>query len=124
MAIVAQWSTKADDDGDFMTRKTMLKKGSGVLIKPFTRSSVQVALKTEKYSWKEIRYSTMDIWDWEDVDFNRIGINSNDSPQVVPFKHKEKKYITLQIIAQNDALNEGFGVFGIIKRYTFGNYVK
>ena len=35
-AITACWTTKADDDGDFMLRKTMLKKGPGVMVKPST----------------------------------------------------------------------------------------
>ena len=125
VAIVAQWSTKADDDGDFMTRKTMLKKGSGVLIKPYTRSSVKVRVRTDQDCVEnEIRESTMDIFDWEDIDFSRFTFNANDAPQVVPFLTKVKKYITLQIIVQNDAIDEGFGVFGIIKRWTMGANLK
>ena len=123
--IVAEWATRADDDGDFVIRKTMLKKGSGVMIKPYTRSSVKVLLRTdEDCVGRLVKESPMDIWDWEDIDFNRIGFNSNDAPQVVPFRHKEKKYTTLQIIVRNDALNEGFGVFGIIKRWTTGANLK
>ena len=122
--IIAAWSTKADDDGDFMTRKTMIKKGCGVMIKPFTRSSVKALVRTEKDFGKEIKYSTMDIFDWEDIDFSRFPFSSNDGPQVVPFGSKVKKYITLQITVKNDGLNEGFGVFGILKRYQKGNYVK
>lgn len=123
-AITAAWSTKADDDGDFMTRKTMIKKGCGVMIKPFTRSSVKVLARAEKDFGKQITYSTMDIFHWEDIDFSRFTFNANDGPQVVPFNSKVKKYITLQITVKNDGLNEGFGVFGIIKRFTKGNFVK
>lgn len=123
--IVAQWATKADDDGDFMLRKTLSKKGSGVLIRPYTRSSVRVLVRSDQDCLAKFgRYSTMDIWDWEDIDFSRIGFTSNDAPQVAPFHTKVKKYITLQIIVENNAINEGFGVYGIIKRYTVGNYVK
>ena len=50
--------------------------------------------------------------------------NTIDTPQVVPFNTKIKKYIMLQIIVRNDALSEGFGIYGIEKRYTIGNYVK
>jgi len=123
--IVAQWATKADDDGDFMTRKTLVKKGSGVMIKPYMRSSVRVLVRSYKECLARfVKYSTMDIWNWEDIDFNRLEFSSNDAPRVVPFNTKVKKYVTLQIIVENDALNEGFGVYGIIKRYTVGNYVK
>ena len=123
--IVAQWATKADDDGDFMTRKTLVKKGSGVMIKPYMRSSVRVLVRSDKECLARfVKYSTMDIWNWEDIDFNRLEFSSNDAPRVVPFNTKVKKYVTLQIIVENNALNEGFGVYGIIKRYTVGNYVK
>ena len=122
---VAQWATKADDDGDFMTRKTLVKKGSGVMIKPYMRSSVRVLVRSDKECLARfVKYSTMDIWNWEDIDFNRLEFSSNDAPRVVPFNTKVKKYVTLQIIVENNALNEGFGVYGIIKRYTVGNYVK
>lgn len=124
-AITACWSTKADDDGDFMRYKTMVKRGCGVMIKPYTRSGVHVLLRSDSEAVeKEFLYETTDIWDWEDIDFNRISFNANDAPRVIPFNKKKKKYLTLQIIVKNDSLNEGFGVFGIIKRYTVGSYYK
>lgn len=123
-AISCCWATKADDDGDFMTRKSMIKRGSGVMIKPYSRSSAKIAVRTERDFGTEIRNTTMDIFDWEDIDFSRFTFNANDAPQVVPFNSRVKKYVTLQILVKNDAVNEGFGVFGIIKRYTKGNYVK
>jgi len=123
-AILARWSTKADDDGDFMKRKTLKKKGAGVMIKPYTRSSCKIYLRTEKDFGKLARQSTMDIFDWEDIDFERFTFSATDAPQVVPLKTKVKKYITLQIIVENDQANEGFGVYGIIKRYTRGSDVK
>lgn len=122
-AVSCCWATKADGDGDFMSRKTMLKRGSGVMIKPYARSSVRVAVKTEKGE-REIRSAKMDLLNWEDIDFSRFTFNTSDSPQVVPFNHRAKKYITLQILVRNDTVNEGFGVFGIIKRFTRGSYVK
>ena len=39
-------------------------------------------------------------------------------------KKKVKKYKRLQIIVENDALNEGFGVLQIVKTFTIGNYAK
>ena len=94
------------------------------MIKPYLRSSVKVLVRTQRDFGNQIRYSTMDIFSWEDIDFSRFAFNSNDAPQVVPFNRKVKKYITLQITVRNDAVNEGFGVFGIIKKFTKGNSVK
>lgn len=123
-AILARWSTKADDDGDFMKRKTLKKKGAGVMIKPYTRSSCKIYLRTEKDFGKLAREATMDIFDWEDIDFERFTFSAVESPQVVPLKTKVKKYITLQMIVENEELNEGFGIYGMIKRYAKGSDVK
>lgn len=122
--IVASWSTKADDDGDFMRRKTIPRNGSGLMLKPYTRSSCKVTIRTDKDFGVDIRTAFMDIFTFEDMDFERFSFNTNDSPQIHPFGKKIRKYITAQITVSNDALNEGFGILGIIKRYTMGNYVK
>ena len=123
-AISAEWHTKADDDGDFMTYKTMVKRGSGVMMKPYTRSSIQVYARTERDFGRKIREGIADIFNWTDIDFSRFTFNSNDAPQVLPFNSKVKKYKTLQLIMKNDAMNEAFGIFGIIKRYTIGTSVR
>lgn len=123
-AIVAEWHTKADDDGDFMTYKTMVKRGSGVMLKPYTRSSVIVYARTDRDFGRKIRESLMDIFDFWDIDFSRFSFLTNDSPQVVPFNSKVKKYKTLQLIVRNEGLDEAFGVFGLIKRYTIGTSVR
>lgn len=122
--IEAVWTTLLDDFGTFAKRKTMIKKGCAVMIKPYTRSSVEVWAATEKeWEWK-IQEDTMDIFTFADIDFGRITFNTRDVPQVIPFNKKIKKFITLQLIFRNAALNEGFGVFGAEVSYVVGNYVK
>lgn len=123
-AIDTIMATKLDDDGDFMMRKTMMKKGCGVLVKPFTRSSVTVYITTDTIVEREIRRSITDLFDWNDIDFDRFTFETNTTPKVIPFLKKQKKYVSMQIILENKQVNEGFGVFGIIKRYTPVNYVK
>lgn len=124
-AIEAVWSTKADDDGDPMVYKTLLKKGNAVTIKPYARSSAKVCFRTDKDSveW-QAAYGIMDIFDWEDIDFSRFSFNSNDGPAEVPFNRKIKNYKRLQIVIKNDAINEGFGVYGIVKHFVTGNFAK
>ena len=122
-AIVCSWSTMSDDDGHPQRMKTMIKKGCAVTIKPFTRSSAKIYIRTEKDATEKeameqaVRVGTMDIFDWENIDFERLSFNSNDAPQDIMVKKKEKKYKRLQFIIQNDALHEGFGVFQITKSY-------
>ena len=123
--ILAVWSTKADDDEDITLLKTMIKKGNSVTIKPYTRSSAQIYFRTEQdpVEWLATE-DTMDIFDWEDIDFTRFTFESNDAPREILFNTKVKKYKRLQIIVKNDAVNEGFGIYGITKHYVVGNFAK
>lgn len=123
--IEAVWSTPADDDGDPMVLKTLLKKGNAVTIKPYARSGAKVSFRTDKdaVDWK-VTEGTMDIFNWEDIDFSRFTFNVNEAPSEIPFNRKVKNYKRLQIIVKNDFVNEGFGVYGIVKHYVTGNFAK
>lgn len=123
-AIVAEWATKADDDGDFMRYKTMIRRGSGVQCKPYSSGSVKVLVRTEKDFGYEIKTDTMSFFNFNDINFNSFSFNTMDTPQIVPLNQKVRKYKTMQIIVRNEGANEGFGVFQIIKRYRVMNYVK
>lgn len=123
-AIVASWSTLNDDDNAPHLYKSMTKKGCLVTLKPYARSSGTIYVCKDGNARQFLRSGIMDIFDWDDVDFDRWTFNTNDSPQDIFFKKKVKKYKRLQIIVENDALNEGFGVLQIVKTYTVGNYAK
>lgn len=122
--IVAEWATKYDDDGDFMRYKTMIRRGSGVMCKPYTSSSIKIVIRTEKDIGVEIKRSALSIFDFSELDFSNFSFNTSDLPQIVPFNRKILKYKTMQIIIRNEGINQGFGVFGIIKRFRVRGYVK
>ena len=65
-----------------------------------------------------------DIFDFENIDFERFTFNTNDNPQEIFFKKKIKNYKRLQFFVENNELNEGFGIFQIVKTYTRGNFAK
>ena len=124
-AITAIWSTMADDDGDPMRLKTMIKQGNAVTLKPFLRSSAKILFRTDKDA--EAMPATegaVDIFSWEDIDFSRFTFNVNDGPMEIPFRRKVKNYKRLQIVIKNDAVDEGFGVYGIVKHFVAGNFAK
>lgn len=121
--IVWKWATKFDDMGDNMTLKTMPKRGSGVHLKPYTRSSVGVYIRTNKDHGKLATTSYVDVFDFNDLDFSRLSFNTLDNA-IIPIKVKKKKWQMIQIILKGEELNEGFGVFGITLRYSLGNYAK
>ena len=122
-AIVADWATKLDDDGDFMQYKTMPKRGSGVYLKTYTRSGVRVIARTDSDFGRELTHGNASIFTFADIDFSDFTFNTLPE-NVVPFGQKVKKYKLMQIICRNDALNQGFGVYGIEKRFYLGRTVK
>lgn len=124
-AIEAVWATRSDDDGDPMIRKTLLRKGNAVTIKPYTRSGAKILFRTDRdaVAWQAAA-GEMDIFDWEDIDFARFTFQANDGPSEIPFGRAVKKYKRLQILVKNDAVNEGFGVYAIVKHFAAGDFAK
>ena len=123
--ITAIWSTKLDDDGDPMVLKSLLKRGNAVTIKPYAKSGAKILLRTDRdaVAWQAAE-GTMDIFDWEDIDFSRFTFVTNEAPSEIPFRRRVKNYKRLQILVKNDAVNEGFGVYGIVKHFVSGNFAK
>lgn len=118
-----EWRTKLDDDGDFMSYKTMPKRGSGLHVKAYTRSSCDVYIRRENDWGKLKRQVTADMFDFRDLDFTRFTFNTTKNV-IHPFRSKVKKYKAIQVILKGVAKNEGFGVYGITRRYRLGKYVK
>jgi hypothetical protein len=123
-AIVAEWSTRADDDGSFMARKSLVGTGTGILIKPYTHSSAEVLLETERDFGFVAASARMDILDFSDFDFQKFSFLTSDKPQVVPVRSRVRKYNTLQITVRNARAGEGFGVYGVIKRFCYSGFVR
>lgn len=121
--IAWEWRTKLDDDGDFMQYKTMPKRGSGLHIKAYTRSSCDVYIRREDDWGKLKRQVTADLFDFRDLDFTRFTFHTTKNV-IHPFRSKVKKYKAIQVILKGVAKNEGFGVYGITRRYRIGKYVK
>lgn len=123
-AITAQWATKEDDDDDFMRYKTMIRRGSGVMAKPYVQSRVKIAVVTDSSFENVVRERENGIFDWSDLDFAHFTFNTFDGPRIIPINRKVRKYKRMQLIIRNENVNQGFGIYGIIKRYRFGGYVK
>lgn len=124
--IKAVWSTPNDNDGASEYFKTMQKKGTMCTVAPYQRSSVKVYLRPDGYPRQYIGMTYVDIsglFDGE-IDFGRLSFDPRTTPRDSFFKKKQKKYIRLQIILENDALNEPFGVFEIVKTYVVTRFAK
>lgn len=123
-AIESYFLTVSDDDGTFMTLKTMVKRGSGIMIKPFIRSSAEIYAITDSGKGKLIKEEKSGILDFSEFYFGTVDFSTNEGARIIPFNSKIKKYAYLQFMIKNCKLNEGFGVYGIEKRFTLGNSKK
>ena len=70
------------------------------------------------------RSYNIDIFDWNDIDFNRFTFNSLDGPVVVPMRKKAKKIQTFQLKVENARPNEPFGLLAIQINFKVGGLVK
>lgn len=121
-AIVCQWATPNDDDGGVHLYKRLRKKGCLVVLSPYQRSSGKVYFIVDGNPEEYVTSGLMDIFTWDDIDFERFTFNTNETPQEIYFNRKVRRYKRLQIVIRNDAINEPFGIHEIIKTYTVGNY--
>lgn len=122
--ILARWTTKAEDFSDYTIKKTLHKRGCGVMIKPYTRSSVEVYIITENRPKQKLMVKYMDIFDFSDVDFERIDFNTSSMPQLKPFNAKRRRFNLMQLMFVNHAQDEGFGIYGASLTYSAENYIK
>ena len=120
----ACWSTPFMDGGNYMLFKNIQKRGTGILAKPYTRSSGKIYYATEREWQRRVRTYQTDYFDINDVDFNRFTFSTTDRPQVISTNTKANKVLMFQMMIQNDTLYEGFGILGAIVTYTAGNYTK
>ena len=124
-AIHAVWSTRNDDDNAPQMFKTMMKKGTMCTLAPYDRSSVHayvIADGEERFEIGTFYVHRQDLF--VDVDFTRFTFDTGTGPRDYFFRKKKKKYIRLQLFFENNEVDEGFGLFGIVKTYTEIRYAK
>ena len=115
-AIHAEWATKLDTMGTLSQLKTMPKRGSSIHLKSYTRSKVDVYIRTEADWGKMVKTLFADQLNFEDINFERFTFNTSVN-SVIPLLVKKKKWKAIQIILISDAVNEGFGVYEIEIKY-------
>lgn len=124
LGIDAVWSTPILYGGDFMRYKTISKRGCGVLAKPFSRGSGEILITTDKSLQKGAGEFTTDIFDWNDIDFNRFTFNMREEPRVKVYPKKHRKVLFFQMAVRHTAPDEGFGIAAMRIAYTLGSLTK
>lgn len=123
-AIYAQWCTPNDNDRGVQYFKSLQKKGCCLTLSPFQRSGARIYYVVDGDPAIFVTKQYMDLFEWEDIDFERITFSTNSSPQEIYFNKKRKKYKRIQFVIVNDGLNEAFGIHEIIKTYITKGYSK
>lgn len=122
-AIMSAWATKMDTLRDASAYKKIQKGGTGVLIMLFGKSSGKIYFVTD--GQKQVKAFTMNIeFDFDDVDFDDVDFGTLPYPQFVPTRKKERKARMFQVIVENSAANEGFGLYEIKVDYSFAKVIK
>lgn len=121
--VKARWASLFDDDGAPQRMKTLMKKGTMALLIPYYHTGCQIYLVKDGDVWTDLGRFDSTITTFEYIDFIEIDFSSNVVSADIFTKKKVKKYKRLQIILDNNE-PEPFGLVGVTKTYTFGNYAK
>ena len=118
VAIRAVWKTPVEDEGCVERFKTLLRKGCLVSLKPMEASSCEVYCSTDGGRPQLIGSAILDITPLFDrVDFTRFTFYTNNDPRELYFNHRHKRYKRIQLVFENNAADEGFGIMEIVKTY-------
>ena len=120
--VAARWTTPLMNLGTWANLKTVT--GVWVVGQPYTRSGGDIYYATDKEYAKFIRGYNIDIFSWDDVDFDRWTFNVLDRPNIENARKKQRKVKLFQVRVDNARLNEPFGLFAIQINYRIGGKVK
>lgn len=123
-SITGTWSTPYDDDIGFQYYKTLQKKGTACTIKPYASSSVDVYISKDGGEREFVKTSGASVGGFSGMSFSGGSFSGSTYPRDVFFSKKEKKYKRLQIILENSALHQTFGVVAIVKAWYATRYAK
>lgn len=108
------WDTPFFTFDELSRYKTL--KGFWLMLSPYRRSSVNIYYRV-KGELRLTKHSTIDTFDFNDIDFTRFSFNTDDSPVIVPTNTKAKKFMLIQFRIENDAKGEGFGFYEMEAQY-------
>lgn len=125
--IRALWDTPVFNFDTMFRYKTL--KNFHLMMAPYLRSSVEVFYRSKGSmrsveNLHSVKESTMDIFDFNNIDFNRFVFTTDDSPMVIATNTKEKKFMLIQFRVENNVAGEGFGFYEMEANYTFAGKYK
>lgn len=119
--VEAWWTTPLMELDTWSNKKNI--KGVWVVAMPYARSSGQIYYATDRENEKLVREYATDIFDFNDIDFDRFTFNTLDRPSSIATGKKAKKAKVFQVKVKNAAM-EPFGIIAITMQYTVGGRIK
>lgn len=120
--IAAHWCTPLLHLGTWSNLKTV--DNVWVVGKPYNRSGGELWFVTNRDHERLGRSYNIDIFSWDDIDFNRFTFSTTDGPVVVPMRKKAKKIQTFQLKVGNARPDEPFGLLAVQIHFKTGGMVK
>ena len=77
---------------------------------PYKRSSAEIYYRVDGTK-SLVKQIIMDIFGFDDIDFNRFTFETDDSPKVIATNTKAKKFMHIQFVIENNVAGEGFGFY-------------
>lgn len=106
--IRAYWYTPIFSFETISRYKTL--KGFWLMLSPYRRSSVEIYYRY-KSNLQLVKRETTDIFDFHDIDFNRLSFTTDDFPMIIAANAKAKKFMLIQFCIENNVAGEGFGFY-------------
>ena len=124
-AIHAVWQTAIENEGYVERFKTLKRNGCVVTIKPYAASSCRIYYSIDGGKQKLVKEKNIDIASFfKEIHFDRISFNAGTGPREIYFNQSQRRYKRLQLTFENNKLNEGFGIYSIVKSYSVDGYSK
>ena len=121
-AVACHWRTPLMNLGTWGSLKTVSRVW--VVGQPYARSSGTILFDTDREYERSVKNYTIDIFSWDDIDFNRFTFNTIGRPTITPTRRKAKKIKLFQVTVRNTVLHEPFGIFAIQIKFRIGGEIK
>lgn len=120
VGINAVWATRFDDDGDFMVKKNMRRRGCGIFLKGAGRGTVKVQVRLDDEYMRDLCERAHGVYDTGESALYAEEL----PPRPVAVNKKVKKYSVIQVICSSSEPGDEFGVLAIERRFVKGRFKK
>lgn len=121
-AIKAHYTTPLLNFGTWSKYKTV--KNVHVVALAYLRSGIEVYYSTEEALYMDVMKENIDLFSFDDLDFNRFSFRTIQAPIPYATGTKERKIIFFQVTVKNERENEPMGFLAIDITYKVGGKVK